>query len=48
MNFRGLHEYPQLCKVIKMVLTLFHGQASVERAFNTNKLMLQPNLMSKF
>ena len=47
MNFRGLHEYPQLCKVIKMVLTLFHGQASVERGFNINKAMLQPNLMSK-
>ena len=43
----GLDEYPQLCKVIKMVLTLFHGQASVERGFNINKAMLQPNLMSK-
>ena len=30
-----------------MVLTLFHGQASVERGFNINKAMLQPNLMSK-
>ena len=29
----GLDEYPQLCKVNKMVLTLFHGQASVERGF---------------
>ena len=30
-----------------MVLTLFHGQASVERGFNINKAMLQSNLMSK-
>ena len=43
----GLDAYPQLCKVIKMILTLFHGQASVERGFNTNKEMLQPNLTSK-
>ena len=42
-----LDEHPQLCKVIKMVLTLFHGQASVERGFNINRAMLQPNLMSK-
>ena len=43
----GLDEYRQLCKVIKMVLTLFRGQASVERGFNIKKAMLQPNLMSK-
>ena len=43
----GLDEYLQLYKVIKMVLTLFHGQASVKRGFNINKAMLQPNLMSK-
>ena len=30
-----------------MVLTLFRGQASVERGFNVKKAMLQPNLMSK-
>ena len=30
-----------------MVLTLFHGQASVERGFNINKAVLQPNLMNK-
>ena len=44
----GLDKSPQLCKVSKMVLTLFHGQASVEWGFNINKAMLQPNLMSKF
>ena len=43
----GLDEYPQLCKIIKIVLTLFHGQASVERGFNIKKAMLQPNLISK-
>ena len=46
-SVRELDEYPQLCKVIKMVLTLSHGQASVERGFNINEAMLQPNLMSK-
>ena len=30
-----------------MVLTLFHAQASLERGFNINKAMLQPNLRSK-
>ena len=30
-----------------MVLTLFHGQASVDGGFNINKAMLRPNLMSK-
>ena len=44
----GLDEYCQLCKVIKMVLTLFRGQASVERGFSIiKKAILQPNLMSK-
>ena len=43
----GWDEYCQLCKVIKMVLTLFRGQASVERGFSIKKAILQPNLMSK-
>ena len=30
-----------------MVLTLFRGQASVERGFSIKKAILQPNLMSK-
>ena len=38
-----LDEYSQFCKVIKMVLILFHVQASVERGFNINKAMLLPN-----
>ena len=43
----GLDEYPQLCKVIKMVVTLFDGQTSVERGFNISKAILQPSLMKK-
>ena len=42
-----LDEYSQFCKAIKVVLILFHVQASVERGFNINKAMLLPNLMSR-
>ena len=40
----GLSDYPKLIKVIKMILVLFHGQGCVERGFNVNRDILQPNL----
>ena len=43
----GLDDYPAFSKLTRMVLILFHGQAAVERGFNTNKIMLKPSLMSK-
>ena len=41
---RWLSDCPKLSKVIKMILVLFHGQGCVERGFNVNKDVLQPNL----
>lgn len=43
----GLHkheEMKQLFEVILMLLTLFHGQAEIERGFSVNGDILQPNL----
>ena len=37
-------EYEQLWTTMKMLLTLSHGQASVERGFSVNKEVLHPNL----
>ena len=31
--------HPELKKLIKLILTLSHGQASIERGFNVNKFM---------
>ena len=42
-----IETYPKFCRVVKLVLILFHGQASVEREFNVNENMLQPNLQEK-
>ena len=36
--------YPQFSRAIKIVVILIHGQAQVERGFNVNDTMLQPNL----
>ena len=40
----GLSDYPKQSKAIKMILVLFHGEGCVERGFNVNKYMLQPNV----
>ena len=37
-------EYEQLWTTMKMLLTLCHGQAAVERGFSVNKEVLNPNL----
>ena len=36
--------YPNLATLMKVVFTLSHGQASVERGFNDNNLVLKDNL----
>ena len=41
----GLSDYLKLSKVIKMMLALFHGEGCVERGFNVNEDVLQPNLV---
>ena len=37
-------KYPEFCSVIKIVLTLSHGQADVERGFSLNNTVLQSNM----
>ena len=44
MNSSSLTLEAWVSKVIKMTLVLFHGPGCVERGFNVNKHMLQPNL----
>ena len=36
--------YPGLASVLKIILTLSHGQADVERGFSLNKSSLQTNI----
>ena len=40
----GVEKFPDLCLVIKLVLTLSHGQASVERGFSINQNLVVENL----
>jgi hypothetical protein len=37
-------EYEELWEIVKILLTLSHGQASVERGFSVNKEVLAPNI----
>ena len=37
-------KYPEFCSVIKIVLTLSHGQADVEWGFSLNNAVLQSNM----
>ena len=37
-------KYPELSKVIIIILTLSHGQAEIERGFSQNKTVLQQNI----
>ena len=36
-------KYPELAAILKIILTLSHGQASVERGFNDNNIVLKDN-----
>ena len=36
-------KYPELAAIVKIILTLSHGQASVERGFNDNNIVLKDN-----
>ena len=38
----------QLKSILKLVLVLSHGQASIERGFNVNKTILKVNMNEKF
>ena len=38
----GLLRYPSLSKLVKLCLTLSHGNSDVERSFSENKLLLTP------
>ena len=40
----GLDKYKELNYVMKVILTLSHGQASVEHSFNINKSVLKVNI----
>ena len=40
-------EYRQMWKPIQFILTLFHGQADVERGFNVNKELLVKNMQEE-
>ena len=37
-------KYPELPKVIIIILTFNHGQADIERGFSQNKTVLQQNI----
>ncbi len=43
----GQEEYEKLWTTVKVLLTLSHGQASVERGFSVNKEALAPNLQEQ-
>ena len=40
----GVEKFPDFCFVIKLVLTLSHGQASIERGFSVNQNLVFENL----
>ena len=40
----GVEKFSDFCLVIKLVLTLSHGQASVERGFSVNENLMVENL----
>jgi len=45
--FNGRHEYAKIWKVVKLVLLISHGQASVERGFSINRCIEVENLSEK-
>ena len=44
----GVEKFPDFCLVIKLVLTLSHGQASVERGFSVNENLMVENLKESY
>ena len=40
----GILNYKELSFVVKVILTLCHGQASVEQGFNINKSLVKVNM----
>lgn len=46
-NVIGIQKYEQLAFVVKVILTLSHGQASVERGFSINKSVLEVNMKAE-
>ena len=40
----GIQKYKDLSYVVKIILTLSHGQASVERGFSINKSLVKVNM----
>ena len=45
--FAGKEEWKELYQIIQLVLTLSHGQASVERSFSVNEDILLPNMRAE-
>ena len=43
-----IHKFDKLSFVIKLVLTIHHGQASVEREFNVNSTVNEINMKHDF
>ena len=41
----GIQKYGELSFVIRLILTLSHGQASVERGFSINNAILETNML---
>ena len=41
----GIQKYGELSFVPRLILTLSHGQASVERGFNINNAILETNML---
>ena len=40
----GIHKYPNISRILKLIFCLFHAQASVEREFNDNNIVDQVNM----
>lgn len=46
-NYMGERKYRSLWELVKMLLTISHGQASVERGYSVNKELLIENMQEK-
>ena len=42
----GVHKYDQVIFALRLLLTLSHGQAAIERGFSHNSFLLKTNMMS--
>ena len=43
-SLTNISEHNELCDVLKLIFTISHGQADVERGFNQNKNLLNQNM----